>query len=486
MTIYAKSNMVLHIGRAGEHLATEVVFDISDWINDYGNGNVELIINQNRGLYFQPKEYLVVENGLVTWKVIDSNTEFVGNGKCELIYLVDDVKVKSAIYDIVVTKALDSEEGANPPNAFKTWVDELVAKADTIESAKEDVEAAEAWATGTINGIPVTSDKEQYENSSKYWASAALAVREGIEELKAEAEAAHKAAIEIQGKIETSSQEIFDARDTTVKALEDAESIQTRAEEVYEKANAALEEAESINDTIKNAETNSVQAKDAAQIAQSLAEKARDGAVNAQSGAEDAKVSAVAAKNEALEIKEEVFQINSNPPYMNTETNNWMVWDKEKGTYKDSGIKFSLTFNKVYDSTAEMYADVTAKNSDLAIIRSDVNTEENSRTYLYDGTEWNYLSDLSGLQGVGIREVRRTSGTGAAGSTDEYTIYLTDGNTFTFSIYNGKDGEGFGDMATKDYDSTGAVAAAGGIDKYMQEKSTKIIVQNWTVADLNN
>lgn len=45
-----------------------------------------------------------------------------------------------------------------------------------------------------------------------------------------------------------------------------------------------------------------------------------------------------------------------------------------------------------------------------------------------------------GGKGVGIASIARTSGTGAAGTTDTYTITLTDGSTSTFTVYNGKDG----------------------------------------------
>ena len=45
-----------------------------------------------------------------------------------------------------------------------------------------------------------------------------------------------------------------------------------------------------------------------------------------------------------------------------------------------------------------------------------------------------------GDTGVGIASIARTSGTGAAGTTDTYTITLTDGSTSTFTVYNGKDG----------------------------------------------
>ena len=45
-----------------------------------------------------------------------------------------------------------------------------------------------------------------------------------------------------------------------------------------------------------------------------------------------------------------------------------------------------------------------------------------------------------GDSGRGIAAIARTSGNGAAGTTDTYTITYTDGTTSTFSVYNGKNG----------------------------------------------
>ncbi len=44
-------------------------------------------------------------------------------------------------------------------------------------------------------------------------------------------------------------------------------------------------------------------------------------------------------------------------------------------------------------------------------------------------------------QGRGIKSIARTSGTGAAGTTDTYTITYTDNTTTTYGVYNGKDGK---------------------------------------------
>lgn len=58
----------------------------------------------------------------------------------------------------------------------------------------------------------------------------------------------------------------------------------------------------------------------------------------------------------------------------------------------------------------------------------------------------------TGEAGSSIESIERTNGTGAPGTTDTYTIYLTDGNTSTFQVYNGADGEGTGDMRRAIYD----------------------------------
>lgn len=53
----------------------------------------------------------------------------------------------------------------------------------------------------------------------------------------------------------------------------------------------------------------------------------------------------------------------------------------------------------------------------------------------------------TGPAGASVSRIERTSGTGAPGTTDTYTVYLTDGSTGgTFQVYNGANGTGSGDF----------------------------------------
>lgn len=65
------------------------------------------------------------------------------------------------------------------------------------------------------------------------------------------------------------------------------------------------------------------------------------------------------------------------------------------------------------------------------------------------------LAALVGEPGNDIDSIQRTKGNGAPGTTDTYTVTLTDGTTHEFYVYNGKDGEGAGDMTSGVYDPQG-------------------------------
>lgn len=57
-----------------------------------------------------------------------------------------------------------------------------------------------------------------------------------------------------------------------------------------------------------------------------------------------------------------------------------------------------------------------------------------------------------GATGNGISGIALKSGTHAPGTSDVYTITLTDGTTFDFAVYNGANGQGAGDMLASVYD----------------------------------
>ncbi|MBR2319518.1 MAG: hypothetical protein IKA50_01865 [Clostridia bacterium] len=81
------------------------------------------------------------------------------------------------------------------------------------------------------------------------------------------------------------------------------------------------------------------------------------------------------------------------------------------------------------------------------------------------------LGDVTGEDGSSIASITRTAGNGAPGTTDTYTVTLTDGSKTQFQVYNGKDGAGSGDMTAAVYDPQGK---AQNIFQYVDEAIGKI------------
>ena len=109
----------------------------------------------------------------------------------------------------------------------------------------------------------------------------------------------------------------------------------------------------------------------------------------------------VQAAIDAAKIAEAAAAVTAHPPQANEDTGYWQTWDP----------------------VAKQYEDTTMK-----------------------------AQGPVGPQGDTITDIQRTSGTGAAGTTDIYTITTSGGNTYTFTVYNGADGQGAGDMLKSVYD----------------------------------
>ena len=189
----AIANKVIHIGRAGENLATTVQFDVADWIkpiNEGGfgsSGTFSLFVQQGGGQIYPQNlvedQASELDNNIVEWNITDSNTATIGLGKCELVYSINTgetdeednpifQKVKSVIYDIVVTNSLDIEAQGNIPSAIDSWLNEISEMVDQINDAASNADKAERYAKGTSNGTAITSTDEDttgYHDNAKYY-----------------------------------------------------------------------------------------------------------------------------------------------------------------------------------------------------------------------------------------------------------------------------------------------------------------------------
>lgn len=163
--------------------------------------------------------------------------------------------------------------------------------------------------------------------------------------------------------------------------------------------------------------------------------KAKEAVENANT-ATDKTNKATEAANNAADLATEVAE-HPNIPKNGT----WWKWDTESDAYVDTHERAVLGIDKTYPSYDDMEADKGNRSENtVAIIQSNVEDENNAKLYIHDGSDWVYLADLSGFTGVGIEKIELTEGDHSPGTSDTYTITMDNGETSTFTVWNGETG----------------------------------------------
>lgn len=125
----------INLGRQGENKARRVTFDIAEkWRETYGAGGSFSLIVQREGDASPYPVALSEEDGLLVWLVESADTAKSGEGRAELRYTLGDVIAKSQTYRTRVRAAMD-ESTVDPPEAYQSWVDEVLTAAAGVESA---------------------------------------------------------------------------------------------------------------------------------------------------------------------------------------------------------------------------------------------------------------------------------------------------------------------------------------------------------------
>ena len=130
----AKPGDRIHLGRRGENLARTIQFDISQWLEVYGPGRVDLLAC--RGGDAEPYPCVIHVNGnIVDWPITAADTSICSNcGRYELIYTAGDITIKSAVGTTRVDSAL-SDPSEKPPDVCKSWVDDVLDAAAEVKEA---------------------------------------------------------------------------------------------------------------------------------------------------------------------------------------------------------------------------------------------------------------------------------------------------------------------------------------------------------------
>lgn len=320
-------------------------------------------------------------------------------------------EVRSSIHDALAAMNVESSSAMQYASTAKDSAQASAVSARDSASAAErkaeeaNISASEAKAS-ELNAR--TSEDAAAGKAAEAAESAAAAKASETAAANSEAEAIQKA-LDASGSESSAAQSAAEAkaaeeRIRTIKSEAEILAAQTAADQSA--AETAKTAAEAARDAAALSQTNAKKSEDAVLAAQSAVNDAKSSAEEANQAAQDAKTAAEAARDSASDDAQDALQAAADAAGSalsaqqysgkpsKPQNGTWWIWDAEQQTYLDSGI----------------------------------------------------ACDLVGPTGNGIQDIQLTKGDHTPGTTDIYTVTMTDGTSYSISVYNGRNGTGTGDV----------------------------------------
>ena len=131
---------VIHLGRRGENLCTEVLFDCSALCEQYGMGSAQLLHLSSHGIVYP---VAAVQDGtVIRWRIASCDTACEGIGTCELHWIVNDMIVISAEIKTLVYHSLSGCAGEKPPESSASWVETVLQASISAQASAQAAKTA--------------------------------------------------------------------------------------------------------------------------------------------------------------------------------------------------------------------------------------------------------------------------------------------------------------------------------------------------------
>lgn len=128
------------IGRKGENEAVRLSFDVKNWLKDYPTADIVVMCKRpaDENAYPVPSAQISIDDGTLYWILSNGDLEYEGTGECELILIDGNTIAKDVIYTIQIARSLDG--GAEPPDPWTGWVEQVAADAERAEQAASEAQ----------------------------------------------------------------------------------------------------------------------------------------------------------------------------------------------------------------------------------------------------------------------------------------------------------------------------------------------------------
>ena len=236
-------------------------------------------------------------------------------------------------------------------------------------------------------------------------------------------------------------------------------------------AAAAAASATGVDEKVQAAQTaadNAAKSETAAKNAQTAAANAQKAAESAQTGAQDAKTAAESAQEAAESAKDAAADSSTAAGQKATQA---AQSAEDAASAKSAAETAKTDAQAARDAIANMIVEaVTLETGKPAMVTKSLVDNVYKLVFGLPRGETG-APGPRGATGNGISDIALKSGNHAPGTSDVYTITLTDGTTFDFAVYNGANGAGAGDMLASVYDPQGKRTD---VYKYVDDEIAKI------------
>ena len=313
-------------------------------------------------------------------------------------------EVRGSIHDALAAMNTESSSAMEFASTAKdsAQANAAAAKKSAEDADKKATSASESAAAAALSEGSIKTSEENVNKQAADAKEAAAGAKaseteaknsEEIAKQKAqEATDAKTAATLAEGEVKAAEERVRTIRSEAETLGTQATADRNAAEEARAAAEAARDVAVNSQNGAKASKTDAEAAKTAAVDARDKAQTAKTAAENARESAETSEANAKTYKESAAESAATAQQYSGKPP--KPENGTWWIWDAEKGTYVNTNISCELT----------------------------------------------------GPTGNGIQSIQLTQGNHTPGSTDIYTVTMTDGSKYNIAVYNGLNGTGTGDV----------------------------------------
>lgn len=313
-------------------------------------------------------------------------------------------EVRGSIHDALAAMNVESNAAMEyAATAKDSAMNSAAAAKESENNAAASENAAKISETNAGNSESAAaksaSDAQNAADAAKASEDNAAASENASKESETNAAASESAAKNSETNAANSAKTATDKATASSASAEAAKASEEKAANSESAAKASETAAINAQKAAESAQSEAENAALAADESETAAEAAKLAAQNAKTTAETAKADAEAARDDAAESKESAAesalsaqQYSGKPPKPQNGT--WWIWDADQKKYLDSKIS----------------------------------------------------CELIGPTGNGIQEIKLTKGDHTPGTTDIYTVTMTDGTSYSISVYNGRNGTGAGDI----------------------------------------